>query len=66
MERLEEGHFHPKLEVSRLTCLGQAVVRGEHFIKELIEQHNNSYSEHLHMSQRKSVLRIYLTRIKNK
>jgi hypothetical protein len=23
MERLDQGHLHPKLKISRLTCLGQ-------------------------------------------
>ncbi len=51
----DQGHLHTKLEVPRLTCIGQElklgyVVGGEHSGKELFEQHIYSYSEHLHMS----------------
>jgi hypothetical protein len=59
MERLDEGHLHPKLEVPRLTYFGQEsnlglTVRSEHSSKELFEQRVNSFSEHLHMSPRDS------------
>ncbi len=52
MKRLYQGHLHFKLEVPRLTCLGQesnpTLCGGrEHASKELFEQHVNSYSEHL-------------------
>jgi hypothetical protein len=55
MERLDQGNLHPKLEVPRLTCLVResnptSEVGGKHTSKELLEQHINSYSEHLHMS----------------
>jgi hypothetical protein len=57
MERLHQGHFDPKLEVSRLTCLGREsnlglAVGGEHSSKELSEQRIINYSEHLHMRPR--------------
>ncbi len=58
MERLDQGHLHPKLEVQRLTCLGRESnpgLRGEHSSKELFEQRINSYSEHLHMSPRTTI-----------
>ncbi len=47
------GHLHPKLEKSRLTCLGResnSDLGGEHSSKELFEPRINSYSEHLHIS----------------
>jgi hypothetical protein len=50
MERLDQGHLHPKLllEVLRLTCLGRELNPGlrrgsEHSGKELFEHHINSY-----------------------
>jgi hypothetical protein len=48
LERLDQGHLHPKLEARRLTCLGResipaSVVGGEHSSKELFEQRINSY-----------------------
>ncbi len=57
MERLDQGHLHPKLEVPRLTCLGResklgTVVGGKHSGKELFEQRVNSYSRYLLMSPR--------------
>ncbi len=57
MERLYQGHLHPKLEVLRLhvSTRNQTqafAVGGEHSNKELFEQSINSYSEHLHMSPR--------------
>jgi hypothetical protein len=55
MERLDQGHLHPKLEVPRLTCLGwesspASTVEGKHFRKEPFEQLVICCSEHLHMS----------------
>ena len=48
MERLDQGHLHPKLEVPRLTSLGRELnLGGEHSSKELFKQRVNSYSEHL-------------------
>ncbi len=43
MERLDQGHLHPKLEIPRLTCLGRDRTRAweasaEHSNKELLEQ----------------------------
>ncbi len=48
MERFDQGHIHPKLEVPGLTCPGREVnpaptVGGEHCRKELLEQLVNSY-----------------------
>jgi hypothetical protein len=61
MERLEQGHLHPKLEVPRLTCFGQesnpGLLGGEaSTLKELFEPCINSYSEHLHMNPRQYLL----------
>jgi hypothetical protein len=47
MERLDQGHLHPKLEVPGLTC---PCVGGEHSRKEPSRQLVNSYSELLHMA----------------
>jgi hypothetical protein len=44
MERLDQGHLHPKLEVPRLTCPGRESDQGPHSSKELSEQRVNSYS----------------------
>jgi hypothetical protein len=61
MERLDQGHLHPKLEAPGLTCPGRdsnpgraSCVRGEHSRKEPSRQLVNNYrcSEHLHMSPR--------------
>ncbi len=58
LERLDQGHLHPKLEVPRLACLSRELkyraseVGGKHSSKELFEQLVNSYSEHLHMNPR--------------
>ncbi len=57
MERLDQGHLHPKLEVPGLTCPGQDQTRvscagGEHSRKEPSRQLDNNYSELLHMSPR--------------
>ncbi len=50
MERLDQGHLHPKLEVPRLTFLDRESKRAStHSNKELFEQHNHSYSEDQHM-----------------
>jgi hypothetical protein len=49
MERLNQGHLHPKLEVPRLTCLSQESMGGRQSSKELFEQR---IPEHLHMSPR--------------
>jgi hypothetical protein len=45
MDRFDQGHLYPKLEVLRLTCLGLAgnqirasVVGSEHSSKELFKQ----------------------------
>ncbi len=45
MERLNQDHHHPKLEVQRLTCLSRESnpVGGEHSSKKLFEQCINSY-----------------------
>ncbi len=39
MERLDQGHLYPKLEVPRLTHLGREsnAVRGEHSSKDLLQ-----------------------------
>jgi hypothetical protein len=56
MERLDQGHLHPKLEVPRLKCLCRvSAVGSKHSSKELFEQCINSFSEHLHMSLREGV-----------
>jgi hypothetical protein len=48
MERIDQGHLHPKLEVTRLTSLGRELnLGGEHSSKELFKQRVNSYLEHL-------------------
>jgi hypothetical protein len=56
MERLEQGHLHPKLEVPGLTWPGRewnpGLRGGRHSRKEPFKQLFNSYSEHLHMSPR--------------
>jgi hypothetical protein len=49
MDRLDQGHLHPKLEVLRLTSLGWETnlgftLGGERSSKELLEQHIDSYS----------------------
>ncbi len=44
MERLNQGHLHPRLEVLRLTCLGWE--SNPNSSKELFEQPFNSYSGH--------------------
>ncbi len=57
MKRLDQGHFHPKLDPE--TDMSQPEIEsgppkklgGEHSIKETFEQLVKSYSEHLHMSQ---------------
>jgi hypothetical protein len=51
MERLDQGHLHPKLEVPRLCRTWVSEVGGEHSSKGLFEQRVHSYSEH-HVSQR--------------
>jgi hypothetical protein len=55
MERLEQGHLSPKLEVPGLTCPGRESnpglsVGSGHSRKELFELLVNSYWEHLNMS----------------
>ncbi len=60
IERLDQGHLHPKLEVPRLTrpCRisnpvphgGSSLEKGELSSKETFEQLINIYSEHLHMT----------------
>ncbi len=57
MERLDQGIFHPKLDVLRLPWFGRElnpafVVDGEHSRKEPLIQHVNGFSEHQHMSAR--------------
>jgi hypothetical protein len=62
MERLDQGHLHPELEVPGLTCPcresnpGRAGPPGweasTYSIKEPFEQLVNGYSEHLHTSPR--------------
>jgi hypothetical protein len=56
MERLDQGHLHPKLVVPELTCPGNRTrasrVGGEHSRKEPSGRLVDSYSEHLHMSPR--------------
>jgi hypothetical protein len=44
MKRLNQGHIHPKLEVTGLTCPGWESNQGLCVV--------NSYSEHLHMNWR--------------
>jgi hypothetical protein len=53
MDRLDQGHLYPLLEVPILICPNgngtqASVVGGEHSSKELFKQLINSYSEHLH------------------
>jgi len=50
MERLDQGHLHPLLNVPRHTFLARESNPGlrEHSSKELSEQRINSYSQHLH------------------
>jgi hypothetical protein len=54
MERLDQGHLHPKLEIPGLT------VGGEHSKNEPFEQLVNSYLEHLHMSPSACVTWTYM------
>ncbi len=55
MERLDQGHLHPKLEDPRLTSRGResdldlCCSGSEHSSKELFEQHINSYLEHTYL-----------------
>jgi hypothetical protein len=44
MERLDQGHLHPNLEVPRLTCLGRESNPAS------ASTLGKSYLEHLHMS----------------
>ncbi len=52
MERLDQGHLHPLLEVPRLTYPEAVNQTRASTSKELFKQWVNSYSEHLHMSPR--------------
>jgi hypothetical protein len=58
MERLDQGHLHPMLEVTGLTCVPAgnrtraSAVGGEHSRKESFDQLVDGYSEHLHMIPR--------------
>jgi hypothetical protein len=47
MKRLDQGHLHSKLDISRTRA---SAVGGEHSRKKPFTQLVNSYSEHLHMS----------------
>jgi hypothetical protein len=60
MERLDQGHLHPKLEVPRLTSnqTRASLVGGEHSIKELFKQRVDSYSEHLHTVRARDITSI--------
>jgi hypothetical protein len=57
MERLDQGHLHPKLEVPGLTVPARNLIRAscvgsEHSRKEPSRLLVSIYSEHLHMSPR--------------
>ncbi len=57
IERLDQGHHHPKLDVRDWHVFARnrtraSVVGGEHSSKELFEQRVNTCSEHLHMNLR--------------
>jgi hypothetical protein len=54
LERLDQSHLYPNLEVPGLTCPGRESNPGlsEHSRKEPSRQLVNRYLEHLHMSPR--------------
>jgi hypothetical protein len=47
IERLDQGHHNPPIEVLRLICPGRELNPGLRGGKELLEQPVYSYSEHL-------------------
>ncbi len=55
MERFDQGHLHPKLEVPGLAFPGRESNPGLH--GEPFEQLVNSYSEHLHSTYEPAIWR---------